>query len=175
MSERDDAELATPAPAPVSDEEVLDAVRPGWRADLERQEREALDAGCETGEVAAAIRLSTAVMAREARATLAAMTAKTEGETATERTTMEQPTENQQEVRHAGRMGDDRRPLCGATTGRATRPKESINCPECRIIVNFVRETYPHHAGHTDWRLTPEQERKAIARMAADMYGGADD
>jgi hypothetical protein len=98
-----------------------------------------------------------------------------EGETATERTTMEQPTENQQEVRHAGRMGDDRRPLCGATTGRATRPKESINCPECRIIVNFVRETYPHHAGHTDWRLTPEQERKAIARMAADMYGGDDD
>jgi hypothetical protein len=68
------------------------------------------------------------------------------GDTTTERTTMEQAV-----VRHAGRMGDDPTPLCGATTGRATKPKETINCPDCRVIVNFVRETYPFHGGHSDW------------------------
>lgn len=59
------------APAPLTDDEVLDLASPGWRENLERQEREALDAGCETGEVAAATSRSKASMAREARVKLA--------------------------------------------------------------------------------------------------------
>lgn len=78
-------------------------------------------------------------------------------------------------VRHAGRMDDDRSALCGSTTGRATRPKESVNCPSCRVILNHVREVYPQHAGHTDWRSTAAQRRRAARDMAADMMGGAND
>lgn len=78
-------------------------------------------------------------------------------------------------VIHAGRMGDDRSALCGASTGRATRPRETVNCPTCRVILNHVRDAYPEHAEYTDWRSTPEQLRQAARDMVADMHGGADD
>jgi len=77
------------------------------------------------------------------------------------------------ETLHASR-GDDIA-LCGADGGRLTRPKETVNCPGCRVAINHVRDRYPHHSEYTDWRLTPEQERRATQRLLADMYGGADD
>lgn len=79
------------------------------------------------------------------------------------------------EVRHAGRMEDDRSALCGADTGRPTRPKESVNCPDCRTILNHTRQVYPQHAGYNDWRLTAQQRRDSVAAFVADMHGGADD
>jgi hypothetical protein len=77
-------------------------------------------------------------------------------------------------VRHASHPEPDRA-LCGARNGSRTRPKEQVNCPECRVILNHVRDRYPAHARYGDWRLTREQKRRATARMAADMYGGDDD
>lgn len=78
-------------------------------------------------------------------------------------------------IRHASRMEGSSQSLCGSQEGRATRPKESVNCPECRVILNHVRHAYPQHAGHTDWRSTAEQRRQAARDMAADMMGGAND
>lgn len=78
-------------------------------------------------------------------------------------------------TRHVGRMEDDRSALCGAGTGRATRPKESVNCPDCRTILNHIRGTYPSHAEYTDWRPTTAQRRQAAQDFIADMHGGADD
>lgn len=79
-------------------------------------------------------------------------------------------------IRHASKTSDRRSaPLCGVVVGRTTAPKESVNCPECRVILNHVRNNYPAHAVYTDWRLTPAQARKAVDRMVADMYGGTDD
>jgi hypothetical protein len=69
-------------------------------------------------------------------------------------------------------MADDRSPLCGATTGRATRPEESVNCPMCRVILNHVRQVYPSHAEYTDWRLTAKQRREAAESMYRDLVLG---
>jgi len=80
-----------------------------------------------------------------------------------------------EKVRHAGRMDDDRGALCGSQIGRATRPKESVNCPTCRTILNHVRQTYPQHAGYTDWRLSERERHEAAMRFVADMHGGTDD
>jgi hypothetical protein len=59
-------------------------------------------------------------------------------------------------VRHASHPEPDRA-LCGARNGSRTRPKEQVNCPECRVILNHVRYRYPAHARYGDWRLTREQ------------------
>lgn len=73
-------------------------------------------------------------------------------------------------------------PLCGSTVehlrkvpSRFTQPKEAVNCPECRVVLNHVRDRYPEHASYTDWRLTAEEQRRAAADFVADMHGGADD
>lgn len=75
-------------------------------------------------------------------------------------------------IRHASRLDDSPQFLCGAPGGRKTRPKESINCPTCRAILNHVRDRYPSHASHTDWRLTKEQRQQAARDMYADLVGG---
>jgi hypothetical protein len=78
-------------------------------------------------------------------------------------------------IRHAGRMDDDRNPLCGAQ-GRATRPKETVNCPDCRVILNHIRSAYPAHAEYTDWRLTKAEKARAAEDMYRDLVlGGAGD
>lgn len=79
-----------------------------------------------------------------------------------------------QMIRHAGRLDDDSATLCTANVdsrNRKTRPGESINCPTCRAILNHVRQRYPEHAGHTDWRSTREQTREAARDMARDLLG----
>jgi hypothetical protein len=69
--------------------------------------------------------------------------------------------------------------LCGPQQinhrGRITRPKETVNCPDCRVVLNHIRELYPQHAGYMDWRLTAEARRQAAADFVADMCGGAND
>ncbi len=77
-------------------------------------------------------------------------------------------------TRHAARTSDGDF-LCGPGEGRVTEPKESVNCPMCRTILNNVRERYPEHADYDDWRLTRAQERQAARDMVADMQGGACD
>lgn len=74
-------------------------------------------------------------------------------------------------VRHAARMADSFS-LCGSSSGRLTKPHESVNCPTCRVILNHVRDRYPEHAGYTDWRLTKDQERQAARDMYRDLVGG---
>jgi hypothetical protein len=78
-------------------------------------------------------------------------------------------------VRHARRMSAGGVPLCGSQTGVVTKPKEVVNCPCCRVILNYVRQTYPAHAEYTDWRLTKAELKRAAQDMAADMAGGAND
>jgi hypothetical protein len=75
-------------------------------------------------------------------------------------------------VRHASRLDDSNHSLCGDSSGRLTKPKESVNCPTCRAILNHVHDRYPEHASHTDWRLTKEQSRQAAREMYADLVGG---
>lgn len=83
------------------------------------------------------------------------------------------------DTRHASRTSDSDTAsgiaLCGVTDGRLTRPKQTVNCPNCRVILNHVRKAYPQHAGYTDWRATAKQKREATAAFIADMHGGADD
>lgn len=74
-------------------------------------------------------------------------------------------------VRHASRMADSYS-LCGSSSGRLTKPMESVNCPTCRVILNHVRDQYPEHAEYTDWRLTKDQERQAARDMYRDLVGG---
>lgn len=84
-------------------------------------------------------------------------------------------------VRHASRESQGSTALCGRDVGgrehRMTRPKELVNCPDCRVVLNHVRKQYPEQGGsyYGDWRLKPESEKKAARDMLADMYGGADD
>jgi hypothetical protein len=80
-----------------------------------------------------------------------------------------------EKTRHASRMGGISSSLCGELTGRMSRPKESVNCPDCRTILNHVRQQYPQHANYTDWRLTAEQRQQAARDFVADMHGGAND
>lgn len=78
-------------------------------------------------------------------------------------------------IRHAGSgSGRGAEPLCG-DYGQVSRPGDTVNCPSCRTVLNHVRRAYPEHAGYTDWRPTTSQLREASKRMAADIYGGADD
>lgn len=74
-------------------------------------------------------------------------------------------------TRHASKLDDSREALCGEQAGRLTRPKESVNCPTCRVILNHVRARYPEHAEHYDWRLTTDQMREAAADMYRDLVG----
>jgi len=80
-------------------------------------------------------------------------------------------------IRHASRASDYAAgiALCGVTDERLTRPKQTVNCPECRVILNHIRQHYPQHADYTDWRLTADQRRKAARDFVADMHGGSDD
>lgn len=75
---------------------------------------------------------------------------------------------------HASLMAYGGETLCGAG-GETTLPRETVNCPDCRVALNHLRHRYPEHAQYADWRLTREQERKAVEGMVADMYGGVDD
>jgi hypothetical protein len=68
-------------------------------------------------------------------------------------------------------MGDDRSSLCGLA-GRSTRPKEVVNCPTCRVILNHLRSAYPAHAEYTDWRPTKAQLAEAADAMHRDLVGG---
>lgn len=78
------------------------------------------------------------------------------------------------DTRHAARTSAEDF-LCGAGEGRTTKPKEVVNCPMCRVILNNLWKRYPEHDEYGDWRLTPEQERSAARDMLADMRAGADD
>jgi hypothetical protein len=75
-------------------------------------------------------------------------------------------------VRHASHPEPDRA-LCGARNGSRTRPKEQVNCPECRVILNHVRDRYPAHARYGDWRLTREQVA-GLERLVDSERGRAD-
>ena len=75
-------------------------------------------------------------------------------------------------VRHAANPSGPLGFLCGASHGRATRPKETVNCPDCRVTINAIRQTYPEHAEYTDWRPTKEQEREAAEAMYRDLVLG---
>lgn len=76
------------------------------------------------------------------------------------------------ETRHAACTSDEYPDaLCGADDGAFTNPRETVNCPQCRVILNHVRRSFPWHAGYTDWRLTKEQARAAVSGMAADARG----
>jgi len=74
-------------------------------------------------------------------------------------------------TRHASKLDDSKETLCGETGGRLTKPKELVNCPTCRVILNHVRGRYPEHARYGDWRLTKDQMREAAADMRRDIYG----
>lgn len=79
-------------------------------------------------------------------------------------------------TRHASQTSDRSSPsLCGASTGRTTYPKESVNCPDCRVVLNHTRRQYPQHADYGDWRLTDKERKQAAAAFVADMHGGAND
>jgi hypothetical protein len=84
-----------------------------------------------------------------------------------------------EQVMHASRTSDSDTTsgiaLCGITDGRLTHPKQTVNCPNCRVILNHTRQQYPQHAGFSDWRLTSDQRRQAARDFVADMNGGADD
>lgn len=75
-------------------------------------------------------------------------------------------------VRHARAIADAPDALCGARTGRNTRPTESVSCPQCRVILNHVRRTYPEHADYTDWRPTKAQRHEAASAMYRDLVLG---
>jgi hypothetical protein len=75
-------------------------------------------------------------------------------------------------TRHASKFFEPRaEALCGSNEGRTTFPKETVNCPECRCILNNLRENYPERFDHTDIRATKDERREAAADMARDMYG----
>lgn len=85
--------------------------------------------------------------------------------------TAEQPP-SKELIRHASAVDDRQLNLCSAAGGHRTKPKESVNCPACRVIMNHVRDRYPEHASYTDWRLTRDQVRQAARDMRADLVGG---
>lgn len=77
-------------------------------------------------------------------------------------------------ILHASRLDDSSATLCGVDwdqKNRKTRPKEVVNCPTCRAILNHIRDRYPSHAEYTDWRLTKDQMREAARDMARDLLG----
>ena len=83
-----------------------------------------------------------------------------------------------QVTRHATAADGVRVGLCGTIfrgSQCGTNPRESVNCPECRTALSYVRQVYPYHANYTDWRLTAKEERVGVERMIADMHGGTDD
>lgn len=77
-------------------------------------------------------------------------------------------------TRHASELDDSKYALCGDRVGAPglTKPKDVVNCPRCRAILNHVRQRYPEHAEYTDWRATKEQMREAVNDMYRDLVGG---
>jgi hypothetical protein len=77
----------------------------------------------------------------------------------------------EKQVRHASRLDDSKQSLCGESPGYLTRPRETINCPTCRVILNHVRDRYAQD-GYSDRRLTKDEMRQAAREMYADLVGG---
>lgn len=78
-----------------------------------------------------------------------------------------------EKARHASQLDDSRFSLCGEMVGKRgmTEPKDVVNCPTCRAILNHVRQRYPQHAEYTDWRLTKEHMGEAARDMRRDLLG----
>lgn len=72
-------------------------------------------------------------------------------------------------VHHASQSEGTRLTLCGSSTGRTTRPHEIVNCPDCRVILNHVRQNFREY---TDWRLTRADKRSAAESMYRDLVLG---
>lgn len=77
---------------------------------------------------------------------------------------------------HASRTTDrGKLPLCGGI-GPMTKPNETVNCPDCRTIMNHIHQNYPlRFGGYWDIRPTRAESHAAAERLMADAYGGADD
>jgi len=58
-------------------------------------------------------------------------------------------------MRHAGQTSDNHpTSLCGIDGVKCTQPGETVDCPDCRVILDHVRSTYPEHARYSDWRAS---------------------
>jgi hypothetical protein len=75
----------------------------------------------------------------------------------------------EEKVRHASRMEGSRQTLCGSEEGRTTRPHESVNCPDCRVVMNHVSRNY---RDYFDWRMTAKERRGAADAMYRDLVLG---
>lgn len=86
---------------------------------------------------------------------------------------LREPSNMKEKTRHASQMEDSQFSLCGERVGKRglTEPKDVVNCPTCRAILNHVRQQYPQHAEYADWRLTKEQMSEAARDMARDLLG----
>ncbi len=60
--------------------------------------------------------------------------------------------------------------LCGSL-GPVTRPQESIDCEDCRRVLDDLRKRYPSNWRYTDMRPTAQQRREFLEGMRADMEG----
>lgn len=71
---------------------------------------------------------------------------------------------------HATRMEDLDSFLCPSMTGRAAKPGEIVNCPECRVAINHVKRNYSEFYANTT--MTKEQKREAARDMYRDLVLG---